>query len=100
MHRIMALAAAALIMSATAANAQCPVLIFITDWCPYCSSLQSALSARGIGYRTCDIEADPECRDALVRETGSAGIPVTFVCNTRIDGDDPDSIEEVLAGGD
>jgi glutaredoxin len=91
-----ALLAAAIMLDATSANAACPVLMFITDWCPYCSSLQAELTARGIGYQTCDIEDNEDCRNALINQTGSAGVPVTFVCQYRIDGDDPDSVEEAL----
>lgn len=96
MRKLGLLAAGMLMVSAPAANA-CSVLIFITDWCPHCSNLQSELDDRGISYNTCDIEASAACHDALVNVSGSAGVPVSVVCgDTRIDGNDADSIEEAI----
>jgi len=96
MRKIGLFAAAAFLLSAGAARAECPVLIFITDWCQHCSNLQSELDDRGVSYSTCDIEASTDCRDALVEVSGSAGVPVTLACGMRIDGNDPDSVEEAL----
>lgn len=97
MWKLGLLAAGMLMASAPAANA-CSVLIFITDWCPHCSNLQSELDDRGISYNTCDIEASSECRDVLIEVSGSAGVPVTLACGSRIDGNDADAVEEAVNG--
>lgn len=96
MRTIGLLAAAVIMLGASRAHAECPVLVFITDWCQLCSNLQSELDDRDVSYSTCDIEARDDCRQALLEVSGSLGVPVSLACGMRIDGNDPDSIEEAL----
>jgi glutaredoxin 3 len=63
-----------------------PVTLYTTDWCPYCRSAKTYLSARGIAFTEVDVTDDDEARAGLVRRTGRTTVPQVFVGETHVGG--------------
>ena len=41
------------------------VLMYVTDWCPYCFRARSLLAEKGVAVEEIDVEADPGAREEM-----------------------------------
>ena len=88
---------AALLVSPVAASdeAQPPVEVFVTNWCPYCRQLESFLKKSDIGYKRYDVEHDEKGAE-LFSDLNGEGVPLVRVGKNVIRGYDPDAIVRAL----
>lgn len=57
------------------------VTMYSTEWCSYCKTLKSAMSAKGIAFAEIDIEDEPEAGATLEALTGGyRTVPTLDVC--------------------
>jgi glutaredoxin len=61
------------------------VVMYATNWCPYCQKARNYFREQGIAYVEYDIEKNPEARQAY-KAFGGRGIPVIFVGKRRMNG--------------
>lgn len=54
------------------------VVLYATDWCPYCQKTRTLLEQRHISYKEYNIESSEEGRDQYRRLAGN-GVPVLLV---------------------
>lgn len=83
--------------SASAAPSAQPVVMYGTDWCPYCARARKHFAQRGIAFQEKDIEKSPTWKreyDAL----GGRGVPVILVGQQRMDGYDANRLDRMLQG--
>lgn len=64
------------------------IIIYTTDWCPYCVRAKRLLSARGYGYDEINVEGDDEKRAWLRDVTGQRTVPQIFIGDRPIGGCD------------
>jgi len=84
------------------------VVMYATDWCPYCTRARRLLEAKGVRFEEVDIEAQPDARAEMIeRSGGRSSVPQIFVGGTHIGGSDDlyalDSsggLDRLLAGHD
>jgi len=81
--------------SPAAPVARAKVVVFVTEWCPYCKQLEAFLKSRAIPYKAYDIERNAEGR-RLYSSLGVSGVPVVKIGGTVIPGYDPDRILATL----
>jgi len=62
------------------------VILYSTDWCPYCNAAKSLLSNKGVEYREINVEGDTEKRAWLVKVTGQRTVPQIFIAGEPIGG--------------
>jgi glutaredoxin 3 len=62
------------------------VLVYTTEYCPFCVRAKALLEARGIPYREIDLARDPEGRAELVRRTGMMTFPQVLVDGELVGG--------------
>lgn len=70
------------------------VVMYATDWCPYCAKAREYFADNGIRFTEYDIDKDPAARrryDAM----GATGVPVILVGDRRINGFSVEGFERV-----
>lgn len=48
------------------------VLLYTTNWCPFCRRAKALLKEKGVRWKELDIEADPAHRQAMAEASGEA----------------------------
>lgn len=71
------------------------VVLYATDWCPYCEKTRAVLEAKKIAYTELNIETSAEGRKQYERLAGN-GVPVLLVAGEVIRGYHETKIEATL----
>jgi glutaredoxin 3 len=65
------------------------VVMYVTDWCPYCARARRLLEEKGIEIEEIDVEARPGARAEMIeRSGGRSSVPQIFVGETHVGGSD------------
>jgi glutaredoxin 3 len=64
------------------------VLMYVTDWCPYCVRARSLLAEKGVAVEEIDVEADPAAREEMRARSGRDTVPQIFIGETHVGGSD------------
>jgi glutaredoxin 3 len=67
---------------------QVPVQVYVTNYCPYCSTAKALLNKRGIAFEVIDVTNDADKRDWLVKTTGRRTVPQIFIGGEPVGGSD------------
>lgn len=65
-----------------------PVVVYSTNWCPYCTRVKQFFTSQGIPFTEIDLTDDPTQLEALVRRTGWKTVPQVFVGEEFVGGCD------------
>ena len=71
------------------------VVLYATDWCPYCEKTRSLLAAKGIPYQERNIETSTEARSQY-RRLAAKGVPVLVVAGEVVRGYHQKKMEAIL----
>ncbi|WP_412068164.1 glutaredoxin family protein [Rubrivirga sp. IMCC43871] len=55
------------------------VVLYVTEWCPYCAQAREYMATNEIPHRVVDIEKDPEGQREYAARGGTGGIPLVAV---------------------
>ncbi len=72
------------------------VVLYVTEWCPYCSQAREYMTAEGVPHRVVDIEASAEGQAEYRAMGGTGGIPLVAVGTETIEGWSADWARERL----
>lgn len=61
------------------------VVLYATDWCPYCEKTRALLEQRHISYKEYNIESSEEGRNQYKRLAGN-GVPVLLIAGKAVRG--------------
>jgi glutaredoxin 3 len=65
------------------------VLMYATDWCPYCARARSLLESKGVAFEEIDVEAVAGARSEMeARSGGCSSVPQIFIGEQHIGGYD------------
>ena len=65
------------------------VVMYSTDYCPYCSRAEALLKARGVtDLEKIRIDQDPDQRQAMIERTGRRTVPQIYIGATHVGGCD------------
>ena len=64
------------------------VVVYTTDYCPYCDRAKALLKRREIPFEEVDVSDDQEKRAWLVKTTGRRTVPQVFIKGEPIGGSD------------
>ena len=64
------------------------VVMYATDWCPYCARARRLLEDKGIAFEEIDVEARPEARAEMMARSRRHTVPQIFVGGTHVGGCD------------
>ncbi len=65
-----------------------PVEMYVTNYCPYCTSAKALLNKRGIPFKEIDVTTDSAKREWLVQTTGRRTVPQIFIDGKSVGGSD------------
>jgi len=69
-----------------------PVIMYTTDFCPFCRSAKALLEKRGIAFEEINLARDPDSRNQLEKVTGMFTFPQILIGDQTIGG-----FEELIA---
>ncbi len=65
------------------------VVVYTTDYCPYCRAAKDLLKSKGVGFTEKDVTGDDAMREKLVQMTGGrTTVPQIFVDGKAMGGYD------------
>jgi len=64
------------------------VIVYTTDYCPYCVRAKALLKHKGVPFEEIDVGADDALRDKMVAESGRRTVPQIFIDGRPIGGFD------------
>lgn len=62
------------------------VLIYRTQYCPYCDMAKRLFDEMGVDYKQIDVSTDAEERARLVERTGQRTVPQIFIDDVSVGG--------------
>jgi glutaredoxin 3 len=74
------------------------VVMYVSDWCPYCARARSLLEGKGIAFEAIDVDAVPGARDEMMARSGRGTVPQIFIGSRHIGG--CDELLELDAAGE
>lgn len=75
-----------------------PIVMYSTQWCPYCARARALLQSRGAHWTEIDIDAVEGARAEMQARSGRRTVPQIFIGERHIGGsDDLHALDE--AGG-
>lgn len=64
------------------------VIVYVTNYCPYCHRATALLRKKAVAFRTIDVTTDPDAREWLFEKTGQSTVPQIFIGKRSIGGCD------------
>ncbi|MGH8132301.1 MAG: glutaredoxin 3 [Steroidobacteraceae bacterium] len=64
------------------------VVIYVTDWCPYCARARELLTRKGVAFTEIDVDAVPAARSEMMARGGGSTVPQIFIGDQRVGGSD------------
>ena len=77
-----------LAMTTSPKPAQKKIVVYTTDWCPYCVRAKRLLTAKGWEFEEVNVEGDDEKRAWLRKTTGRSTVPQVFIGDEAVGGFD------------
>jgi glutaredoxin 3 len=68
--------------------AETRIVMYSTDWCPYCTRARGLLESKGVAYEVIDIDEHPEARAEMMARSGRRSVPQIFIGDTHVGGCD------------
>ncbi len=64
------------------------VIVYTTNYCPYCSRAKNLLKQKGIAFKEIDLTNDDAKRNELTEKTGCMTVPMIFIGDEFVGGSD------------
>lgn len=64
------------------------VVMYTTNWCPYCERARRLLNAKGAEFSEIDVESAPEKRAEMQSRSGKRSVPQIFIGDHHVGGSD------------
>lgn len=64
------------------------VLLYSSDWCPYCARAKGLLRKKGVAFDEICIDRKPELRADMVARSGRTSVPQIWINDQHIGGCD------------
>jgi glutaredoxin 3 len=64
------------------------ILVYSTDWCPYCARALGLLERKGAKFEIINIDERPEARAEMMARSGRRSVPQIFIGDTHVGGCD------------
>jgi glutaredoxin 3 len=64
------------------------VVMYTTEWCPYCRRAEALLRAKGVEIEKIDVDAQPDRRAEMQRRSRRRTVPQIWIGDTHVGGCD------------
>ncbi|KRW58996.1 glutaredoxin 3 [Pseudomonas sp. TTU2014-080ASC] len=65
-----------------------PVVIYSSDWCPYCIRAKQLLSHKGVLFEEIRVDGQPDVRAEMARKAQRTSVPQIWIGETHVGGCD------------
>lgn len=65
-----------------------PVVIYSSDWCPYCIRAKQLLGNKGVAFEEICVDGKPAVRAEMTRKAGRTSVPQIWIGDTHVGGCD------------
>ena len=65
-----------------------PVVMYTTNWCPYCERARRLLGAKNVEFSEINVESAPEKRAEMRNRSGRTSVPQIFIGDHHVGGSD------------
>ena len=62
------------------------VMMYTTQWCPFCVRAKALLKHKGVTFEEIDVSGDDALRAKMMRDSGRQTVPQIFINGTPIGG--------------
>lgn len=73
------------------------IVMYGTDWCPYCKKLRDEFHANGVDYIEIDVDKSAD-KEKILNTMQISGYPATWVGYTRVNGTSLRAVEKTVSG--
>jgi len=64
------------------------VVVYLTDWCPFCARACSLLERKGAQFEVINVDDRPDARAEMTARSGRHTVPQIFIGDTHVGGCD------------
>ncbi|WP_407313262.1 glutaredoxin 3 [Pseudomonas sp. nanlin1] len=64
------------------------VLIYSSDWCPYCIRAKQLLTSKNVAFEEIKVDGKPQVRKEMVEKAGRTSVPQIWVGSLHVGGCD------------
>jgi glutaredoxin 3 len=64
------------------------IVMYVMDWCPYCTRARNLLAAKGVAVEEIDVEAVPGALEQMRARSGQDTVPQIFIGESHVGGSD------------
>ena len=65
-----------------------PVVIYSSDYCPYCMRAKQLLSRKGVAFTEINVDGEPQLRAEMTRKAGRTSVPQIWIGAVHVGGCD------------
>lgn len=65
-----------------------PVVIYSSDWCPYCTRAKQLLAKKGVAFEEIKVDGKPDVRAEMTRKARQTSVPQIWIGDTHVGGCD------------
>jgi len=65
-----------------------PVVIYSSDWCPYCIRAKQLLTHKGAAFAEVKVDGKPDLRAEMTRKARQTSVPQIWIGDTHVGGCD------------
>lgn len=65
-----------------------PVLIYSSDYCPYCIRAKQLLTHKGVDFEEIRVDGKPQLRAEMSQKAGRTSVPQIWIGDTHVGGCD------------
>ncbi|NBF01807.1 glutaredoxin 3 [Pseudomonas sp. Fl5BN2] len=72
------------------------VIVYSSDYCPYCSRAKHLLTSKGVAFEEIKVDGKPQVRADMAQKAGRTSVPQIWIGATHVGGcDDLFALERV-----
>jgi glutaredoxin 3 len=64
------------------------IVVYLTDWCPFCTRAIGLFERKGAKFEAINVEERPEARVEMMARSGRRTVPQIFIGDTHVGGCD------------
>ncbi|MDG9881527.1 glutaredoxin 3 [Pseudomonas putida CSV86] len=65
-----------------------PVIVYSSDYCPYCMRAKQLLASKNIAFEEIKVDGKPQVRAEMTRKAGRTSVPQIWIGETHVGGCD------------
>ena len=65
-----------------------PVIVYSSDYCPYCMRAKYLLESKGVAFEEIKVDCKPQVRAEMSQKAGRTSVPQIWIGSTHVGGCD------------